>query len=125
MQAKPTDPEAVVQRQLDAYNARDVEALVAIYADEAQLFEHPSKLLATGTAQLRERFTARFQEPNLHAALLRRIVMGNVVVDYEKVTRTFPEGTGTIEFVMIYEVHHGRIAKAWTMVGAKTLDRTA
>lgn len=125
MSRQPDDPESVVQRQLDAYNARDVDALLAIYADDAQLFEHPSKLLATGTAQLRERFAARFQEPNLHATLRQRIVMGSIVVDHETVNRTFPEGTGTIEFVMIYEVQHGRIAKAWTMLGAKSLDREA
>jgi len=33
--------EATVQQQLDAYNRRDVEALLAIYADDAQMFEHP------------------------------------------------------------------------------------
>ena len=60
-----TDPGVVVQRQLDAYNARDIDALLATYADDAQLFEHPAKLLASGAAQLRERFTARFQEPTL------------------------------------------------------------
>jgi len=29
-------PEATVQRQLDAYNARDVDALMATYAEDAQ-----------------------------------------------------------------------------------------
>src|ERR1700722_3976258 len=117
-----TDPEAVVQRQLDAYNARDIEALLATYAEDAQQFEHPSKLLASGSAQLRERFAVRFKEPNLHAALIKRIVMGSVVIDQEKVTRTFPEGTGTIELVAIYEVQNGRIAKAWFISGPKVLD---
>jgi hypothetical protein len=122
MKTPATDPEAVVQRQLEAYNARDVEALLATYAAEAQQFEHPAKLLASGPAELRERFTARFKEPNLHATLLNRVVMGNRVIDHEKVTRTFPEGIGTIELVAIYEVQNGRIAKAWFIVGPKTLD---
>jgi hypothetical protein len=117
-----SDPEAVVQRQLEAYNARDIEALVATYAEDAQQFEHPSKLLAGGSAQLRERFAVRFKEHNLHAILLKRIVMGSVVIDQEKVTRTFPEGTGTIELVAIYEVQNGRIAKAWFISGPKALD---
>jgi hypothetical protein len=116
------NPETVVQRQLDAYNARDIDALLATYTDDAQHFEHPSKLLASGSAQLRERFATRFTEPNLHALLVKRIVAGNVVVDHEKVTRTFPEGTGLIELVAIYEVQNGRIAKAWFIFGAKTLD---
>ena len=116
-------PESVVQRQLDAYNARDLNALLAIYADDAQAFEHPSKLLASGTEELRQRFAARFQEPNLHATLLNRIVSGSIVIDHEKVTRTFPEGPGELELVMIYEVVRGRIARAWSIVGEKKLFR--
>lgn len=117
-----SNPAAVVQRQLDAYNARDVDALLATYAEDAQMFEHPSKLLATGAAALRERFIARFQEPNLHATLLSRIAMGPIVVDYEEVNRTFPEGKGKIRLLMIYEVHAGRIARVWMIAGEKTLD---
>jgi hypothetical protein len=116
------NPEAVVQRQLDAYNARDIEAFMATHAEDAQQFEYPSKLLASGAAQVRERSLVRFQEPNLHARLVKRMVMGNKVIDQEVVTRTFPEGTGKIELVAIYEVQNGRIAKAWFMFGPKTLD---
>ena len=116
------DPEAVVQRQLDAFNARDIDALLATYAADAQMFEHPSKLLASGSAAFRERYIARFEEPNLHATLLNRTVMGNFVVDHEEVSRTFPEGAGKIELLMIYEVQKGRITRAWSIAGAKTLD---
>jgi hypothetical protein len=64
----------------------------------------------------------RFQEPNLHARLLNRIVLGNTVIDHEMVTRTFAEGTGTLEMTAIYEVRDGLIARAWFMFGDKTLD---
>jgi hypothetical protein len=117
----PLPPEAVVQRQLDAYNARDLDTLLAIYDDGAELFEHPSKLLARGSAALRERFHARFQEPNLHARLVNRITCGSTVIDHERVTRTFPEGPGEIEVVMIYEVQGDRIVRSWTIPGAKRL----
>jgi len=117
-----TAAESVVQRQLDAYNARDIDAFVATYADDAQQFEYPETLLTRGAAQLRERITARFREPNLHARLIRRIVLGQVVIDHEEVTRTFPEGTGKLELVAIYEVSEGRIAIARFISGAKTLD---
>jgi hypothetical protein len=120
--AQLLSPEAVVQRQLDAYNSRDIDALLAIYADDAQMLEHPATLLASGSAALRERFAARFEEPNLQAMLLKRMVMGSFVVDHERVTRTFPEGAGTVELLMIYEVQDGRIKKAWSIAGAKTLD---
>jgi hypothetical protein len=115
-------PESVVQRQLDAYNAKNVDAIMAIYADDAQQFEHPSKLLASGAAEIRPRFVARFHEPNLQAQLVKRIVSGNIVIDHEIVARTFPEGAGKIELVAIYEVKHDKIAKAWFITGEKTLD---
>ena len=114
--------EAVVQRQLDAYNAHDLEALLATYAPDAEQFEHPDKLLARGTEQIRARFVSRFQEPNLHARLLQRIVIGNTVIDSELVTRTFPGGPGQLELVAIYEVQHEQIARAWFIFGAKTIS---
>jgi hypothetical protein len=122
MSSPSVKPEEVVQKQLDAYNARNIEALLRIYANDAQMFEHPSRLLATGSGELRERFVARFKEPDLHAALLHRIATGQIVVDHEEVTRNFPEGKGKLELVMIYEVQGDRIAKAWVINGAKTLD---
>jgi hypothetical protein len=116
--AQLLSPEAVVQRQLDAYNSRDIDALLAIYADDAQMFEHPATLLASGSAALRERFAARFEEPNLQAMLLK-MVMGSFV---DQRVRTFPAGAGTVELLMIYEVQNGRITKAWSIAEAKTLD---
>jgi hypothetical protein len=115
-------PEAVVQRQLDAYNAKDLEALMETYDEDAEQFEHPDKLLARGSQQIRERSALRFKEPNLHARLIHRIVMGNKVFDHELVARTFPEGTGQIELVAIYEVQNGKIIKAWFAFGEKSLD---
>ena len=118
----PDDPEKVVQRQLEAYNAHDLDGLLATYAADAQQFEHPSTLLASGLAQLRERFAIRFQEPNLHAALIKRIVMGDLVIDHERVSRTFAEGPGQIELVAMYRVRQGKIETAWFISGAQTLD---
>jgi hypothetical protein len=112
----------VVQNQLDAYNSRDIERLLQLYAKDAQIFEFPATLVATGTAALRERFSARFLEPNLHAKLLNRIVAGHLIVDHEEVTRTFPEGPGKLELTMIYEVLNGQIIRAWTITAPRTLD---
>lgn len=121
IESKHDAPEAVVQRQLDAFNARDVSALLAVYADDAEMFEFPATLLGAGSGQLRDRFTQRFLEPNLHARLRHRIVAGSRVIDDECVTRTFPEGPGELDLVMIYEVANGRIAKAWSIPGEKRL----
>lgn len=117
-----TTADIIVQRQLDAYNARDIDALLATYAPDARQYEHPGKLLASGAAEMRERMAARFAEPNLHARLLQRVVMGNIVIDHEEVTRTFPEGTGRVDMVAIYEVADGKIQSASVQVSNKRLD---
>ena len=114
--------EAVVQRQLDAYNARDIEGFMSAWAEDAEYFEHPSTLLARGSAQIRDRHVARFKEPDLHGALIKRMVAGNMVVDQERVTRTFPEGKGHVDVIAIYRVQRGRIAAAWFIVGPRTMD---
>ncbi|NRF67024.1 nuclear transport factor 2 family protein [Aquincola sp. S2] len=114
-------PEVIVQRQLDAYNAKDLEAWLATYAEDAKQYEHPGKLLTDGHAQIRARTAPRFAEPNLHARLITRSVMGKVVIDHEEVTRTFPEGPGHVELVCIYVVEHGLIQSASFVFGPPVL----
>lgn len=109
----PSDPRSVVQRQFDAYNAHDVGALVDTYADDAEQFAHPSKLLASGSAQLRDRYTARFRDDKPHAALVSRTVLGNMVVDHEEVTNRSDQGIVKASIVAIYEVQYGKISRAW------------
>lgn len=84
--------------------------------------EHSSPL-AKGHEELRPRYLARFAEPDLHARLLSRTVMGKFVTDLELITRNFPEGVGTLEMLCIYEVEDGRIRRASFAPGAITLLR--
>ena len=106
-------PADVVQAQLDAYNAHDVAALVAIYADDVRQFQHPDVLLAEGSAQMAARFTARFAASRPQARLLNRIACGKLVIDHEIVTSVTDTGTTEQELVATYEVVDGRIARAW------------
>ncbi|MEX5715632.1 nuclear transport factor 2 family protein [Serratia ureilytica] len=92
MNDKTARPQDVVQQQLDAYNARDIEAFMACWADDAQYYEHPDTLLASGKAAIRERHLARFREPSLYGERIKRMAVGNMVVDQEVVTRNFPQG---------------------------------
>jgi hypothetical protein len=114
--------ERIVQRQLEAYNARDIDAFMAMWASDAQYFEHPSKLVASGASEIRARHIVRSKESNLFGQLIKRMVVGNKVVDQEVVTRTFPEGTGRIDVIAIYEVKEDKIANAWFILGSTILD---
>jgi hypothetical protein len=118
--------ELVVQAQLDAYNARDMEAWLATYAPQAKQYAYPGVLLASGHAEIRARMTERFTEINLHARLLSRSVLktadGATVIDHETITRSFPEGPGEIDMVAIYEVADGLIRSGLFIVGEARLD---
>jgi len=117
-----SNAEMVVARQLDAYNARDIDAFMATWRDDAQYFAHPSELLASGAAEIRARHVIRFQEPALFGRLLGRFSVGNLVVDREVVTRNFPEGRGHVDVIAIYQVEGDKIARAWSKLGVPVLD---
>jgi hypothetical protein len=112
---------SVVQAQLDAFNAKDVDALLATYAKDAEHFTLHGERLAKGHTELRARFLARFAEPDLQARLLSRIATEIVVVDLELITRNFPEGRGTLKMLCIYEVADAVIQKASFHIGEKKL----
>lgn len=115
-------PEQVVQAQLDAYNARDLEALMRTYHPEAEQFSLHGERLAKGHAEIRARFVVRLAEPDLHARLLQRTVMGRFVVDHERVTRNLPEGRGQVELLCVYEVDGGAIVRASFAPGVMQLE---
>ncbi|PHV07193.1 hypothetical protein CSQ96_11630 [Janthinobacterium sp. BJB412] len=118
-------PPTLVQAQLDAFNAHDVDALLAIYAADAALFQHPDELLARGAEQIGARFRARFAAARPRARLLHRIAIGNHVIDQEIVDTWGEDGWSSTELVANYEVRDGRIARAWFIGGACTTLRPA
>jgi hypothetical protein len=119
------DAETIVGQQLDAYNARDIDAFMAVWHDDAEFFEHPDKLLARGAAEIRARHVVRFKEPDLHGKLIARMSVANLVVDREVVTRNFPDGRGHVDVIAIYEIAGAKIARAWFKLGAPVLDKHA
>jgi hypothetical protein len=114
-------PLETIEAQLHAYNAKNVDALLDCYAPDAEQCTVGGELLAKGHAALRVRFLQRFAEPDLHAKLLTRSVIGNVVVDTELITRNYPEGRGTIEYLGVYEISDGRIQRVRVAFGEQVL----
>jgi len=110
-------PEATVCRQLDAYNDRDLERFMACWADDARVYAWPDTLLAEGAAAIADRHRERFADAGLHAKLLSRTSVGELVIDREIVTRLYEGRRGTADVIGIYEVAGGRIRRAWFKQG--------
>ncbi|WP_395743566.1 steroid delta-isomerase [Prosthecobacter sp.] len=114
-------PATLIQQQLDACNAHDLDALLATYAPDARLFEHPSPLAPAPPSSANASPPAsRLQDPHL----LNRLIMGRFIIGHQRVTRTFLEGPGTLELIATYEVSadNSQIINAWFLSGPKTLD---
>ena len=105
-------PESVVAQQVNAYNARDLEAFLALYSDDIEIYEFPDNLMIESKDGMIARYTERFKSPELHAQILERIVMGNKVIDKERVTGR--NDGKVVNAVVIYEVNEqGLISKVW------------
>lgn len=107
----------LIQRQLDAYNARDIEAWLSTYHEEAEQHLLHGGLLATGHEAIRRRMIDRFSDPAMQARLISRAVMEKVVVDHEFVTRTVADGLEEVEMICIYEVDSSKIVRATFAIG--------
>lgn len=85
-QPAPSPVAAVVQRQLEAYNAQDVEAFVACYAPDVIIIREEDGSTQTGRDGMRERYAAMFKRfPKNRATVLQRIVVGDYAVDEERI----------------------------------------
>lgn len=118
-----TSPAAAAQRQLDAYNARDLEAFLAVYAEDCTVRAFPSgEVLMQGREAMRARYGALFAEhPGLHCRLLSRVEHAHVAIDHEEVVGL---RTGEpVYAVAMYEVREGTIQNVW-FVRAGTDGRT-
>jgi uncharacterized protein (TIGR02246 family) len=83
----------VVQAQLEAYNARDLDAFAATYADDVVVANGKGEVLVQGKGALRERYGGIFQKyPKNHCEIAERKTEGDrVVVDHEIITGRGPD----------------------------------
>jgi imidazolonepropionase-like amidohydrolase len=104
-------PEALVQRQVNAYNARNIEAFLEPYADDVEAYDYPDKLLGKGKDAMRKVYANMFAKvPELHCEIKGRVIQGNVVVDHESVSGF---GKNKLEGMAIYHIENNKIKKVY------------
>ena len=100
----------IASAQLDAYNAQDLEKYVSYFTEDCVV----SGLNGTPTETTRDAIKARYakafaQFPQNKAELVNRIVVGNTVVDHERVIRA--PGGEQFEIIAIYTFRDGLISR--------------
>lgn len=100
----------LVQRQLDAYNAQDIEAFMAFYTEDAILAGLNGAVNQEGHAAIRARHLDLFAEfPENRADVVNEIDLGSTVMVHERVART--PGGDSFEVAAIYTLRDGKIAR--------------
>ena len=103
-------PEAVVDRQLAAYNDGDVDAFVAAFSEDAVVtgFDD-AEPMAVGEAEIRDLYGQQFEAFSPGVEILSRIALGEYVVDHERIE----QGGEEMEAVGVYRVVEGEIVGLW------------
>jgi hypothetical protein len=103
-------PAEIAQAQLDAYNAQDLDGYCGWFTDDIVVADLNGAVTTQGAAAYRDRYAGAFaQFPQIRAELLGRMVVGNTVIDHERVIRG-PDGP-TFEVAAIYSFRDGKIAR--------------
>jgi len=103
-------PVDLIQAQLEAYNAQDLDAYCAFFADDIQVADLNGAVNTQGIEAYRAKYAGVFKTfPENKVELLNRMVCGATVIDHEKVVRS--PGGDTFEVIAIYTLADGKIAR--------------
>ncbi len=100
-------PEHIVQKQVDSYNAHDLNAFVSCYDENVWVGRFPTDTMYTGRQTMLKNYEAYLESvESTEVKVTARIVIGNKVIDQELAT----DNGNQSHQVAIYEVKNGRIA---------------
>jgi hypothetical protein len=109
---------AVVEAQLRAYNARDIDAFVACYSPDIVIEDAVGTLVMRGRDQLTAEYASFFEgHPDLHVDVVARLTIGEHVIDEERLLGVQAD---PVRAVVAYRVRsdsidHVRIYRAMTL----------
>jgi len=107
-----SDASDVVERQVRAYQAFDLDVFCACYAPDVVIEDADGQVTIAGQAALRERYQAMFaQHPR--AEVVARLAVGSWVADHERVQ----VGERKLELLVTYHVRDGCIDRVRMLLG--------
>lgn len=104
----PPSPVWLVQQQLNAYNAHNLEAFLMPYSDSVAIYNSRGVLMMKGKKAMRESYQFIQQVPGLYCRLLNRIESGNTIIDHEEIWMDARPGKPQYGVAM-YTIDKGKI----------------
>lgn len=108
------DPATVVQAQVDAYNAHDLELFASCYSSDIKMYDLWAETTdVIGKKNLLDNYQFLKTAPKEFKVIIeKRMVNGPIVIDYERLTGLSGGREDRLVFAM-YEVRDGKIIKVW------------
>ena len=107
-----TDIKIIAQKQMEAYNSRNIEAYANLFSDDIKVYDFPKQLRYQGKDKLIERYESFFKNtPELFSFIEKRIISDNTIIDQEKVI--YKKGGTPKEFVVMYVVENQKIVEVY------------
>ena len=105
-------PLELVEAQLEAYNARDIDRFCAVFSPQVVCYSlKDNKVLLEGMEAFRRNYQSLFADsPELHVRILNRMELGDFVIDHEEVSGRRGQ---TVKAIAVYKITGDRISHVW------------
>jgi hypothetical protein len=105
-----SEPEAVFRRQVETFNAHDLEAYLACYREDALVYGVSAGPPLSGRDELRAHYAKRLADPGIHCEVIETITWpGGWLLARERITGS----AGVTEATAMFEVRDGAIARSF------------
>ena len=99
----------LIEAQLIDYNNHDLELFSSHYSDDIKIYKgHERELYLSGIKDFKSIYKERFSNPKLHAEIINRIELNNIVIDHERVVGLAEE---PVEVIAIYKIQNQKISE--------------
>lgn len=101
----------VVERQLKAYNEKDIDRFMECYAENVHVYAFPNTIRMSSNEEMRVHYKKLFDTyPNMNAEIVKRVEKAPYVIDHERITGRSEE---PLHATAIYEIKDDIITKVW------------
>ncbi|MGG9971910.1 amidohydrolase family protein [Ferruginibacter sp. SUN002] len=98
---------ALVQRQINAYNTRNIEAFLEPYADNVEFYNFSTKSFEKGKNKMRKAYAKLFAtSPDTHIEIKEKLVLEDRIITKERI---FSNSNSVVEQTKIYFIKNNKI----------------
>jgi hypothetical protein len=106
----PTQNEQLIDKLVECYNSHNARGFADCFAENVKTYEHPNILSQNSREEIFETYEKVFaMRPNNRTTVVHRIIIGNRIIDHEKVNREINDEP--FDAIAIYEIENNLIQR--------------